>query len=103
MCLQHSLSQGQVDDINSGVLSMIREKNPTRLVVYGGQGWNSAGDMMNARIPDGGNGYLIATYHSYDPFDFAHECNDYYLTDPGRQHLWNQFASVASWIYGRYL
>ena len=52
-------------------LAAIRETNPTRTVVWGGQNWSGIGSLATVDIPD--DPHVIATFHYYDPFDFTHQ------------------------------
>lgn len=54
-----------------GALAAIRDTNPDRMVIIGGGWWNSASELANLDLPDDPN--LIATFHSYAPFQFTHQ------------------------------
>jgi endoglucanase len=68
----HGLTIQQVDDINEGVLDIIREDGATRLVVFSGNGYTPVDSMLAAAIPN--DDYLIGNFHSYDPWPFAGQC-----------------------------
>lgn len=92
-----SLTKEQVDEVNSTVLSAIREVNPTRIVVYSGTGWGSSSDMMGVSIPATDDDYLMATYHSYDPWNFAGQSQGTWGTASDKQSMIDQMARVKEW------
>ena len=59
-------------DLMTNAIKIIREKNPTRIIIIGGINWNSIDGLTNLYIPSGDN-YLIATFHFYEPFVFTHQ------------------------------
>jgi len=65
------ISRAGVDDLNARVLDIIRATNPTRLVIFSGNEYSGAEQLMAAAIPD--DPWLMAYYHSYDPWSFAGE------------------------------
>lgn len=49
----------------------IRETNPTRIVIFGGEEWSGIRTLdSNLEAPDEN---IVYTYHYYDPFDFTHQ------------------------------
>jgi endoglucanase len=52
-------------------LAAIRETNPTRIVVIGGDHWSGVDSLETLALPD--DPYVIPTMHYYDPFDFTHQ------------------------------
>ncbi|MGB3723377.1 MAG: glycoside hydrolase family 5 protein [Pacificimonas sp.] len=52
-------------------LAAIRETNPTRAVIYGGQNWSGINSLETLRLPD--DPHVIPTFHYYDPFAFTHQ------------------------------
>lgn len=63
--------EAAVNQLNARVLKIIRRTNPTRLVSYSGYMWSNVAQMITAQIPDSSDKYLIAYYHSYDPWPFG--------------------------------
>lgn len=59
-------------DLFTNALAIIRESNPTRNVIIGGINWNSIDGLNNLDIP-AKDGYIIATFHFYEPFIFTHQ------------------------------
>jgi endoglucanase len=52
-------------------LAAIRETNPTRAVVIGGEHWSAVDSLATLPLPD--DPYIVATFHYYDPFEFTHQ------------------------------
>ena len=52
-------------------LAAIRETNPTRVVVIGGQNWSGVDSLATLPLPD--DPYVVPTFHYYDPFEFTHQ------------------------------
>jgi endoglucanase len=52
-------------------LAAIRESNPKRTIVIGGQNWSDIDSLATLELPDDPN--LIATFHYYLPFAFTHQ------------------------------
>lgn len=91
----HALTQTQVDDLNSRVLSIIRKTNPERNIIIGGMGWSSDADLKKMRIPE--DNHLIGYFHSYNPWDFAGEGNGTWGTTSDVNDLKSGFESLAKW------
>jgi endoglucanase len=52
-------------------LALIRQTNPTRIVVVGPTHWNSLNDLPLLKLPPDPN--LLVTFHYYEPFHFTHQ------------------------------
>lgn len=52
-------------------LAAIRETNPTRVVVIGGDHWSGVDSLETLTLPD--DPYVVPTFHYYDPFEFTHQ------------------------------
>ncbi len=89
------MTRSEVDDLNARILGIIRRSNPTRIVIYSGNEWSGADQMMAAAIPN--DDYLMAYYHSYDPWSFAGEGQGTWGTDSDRATLASRFRQVADW------
>ncbi|MBC8479738.1 MAG: cellulase family glycosylhydrolase [FCB group bacterium] len=85
----------QTDDINARILPIIRETNPTRIVIFGGAGWSSRNDMMTAAIPE--DDYLMAYFHQYDPWNFAGLGNGTWGSTADRNTIASNFEQAAGW------
>ena len=52
-------------------LAAIRETNPSRVVILGGQNWSGVDSLATLALPD--DPYVVPTFHYYDPFEFTHQ------------------------------
>jgi endoglucanase len=52
-------------------LAAVRETNPTRVVVIGGDRWSGVDSLETLALPDDPN--VVPTVHYYDPFEFTHQ------------------------------
>jgi len=52
-------------------LAAIRESNPDRPVVIGGQNWSGIDSLATLDLPD--DPHVYATFHYYEPFAFTHQ------------------------------
>ena len=52
-------------------LAAIRETNPTRIVVIGGERWSGVDSLASLPLPE--DSYVVPTFHYYDPFEFTHQ------------------------------
>ena len=52
-------------------LAIVRQTNPTRIVVVGPTHWNSVKDLPQLKLPADRN--LLVTFHYYEPFHFTHQ------------------------------
>ncbi len=59
------------NDLVSRAVRVIRQTNPTRVLVIGPTHWNSANDLAQLELPHDPN--LVLTVHSYEPFTFTHQ------------------------------
>ncbi len=57
--------------LQADVIATIRETNPERWIVIGGEWWNSIDGLLTVEPPD--DQHLIATFHFYEPFEFTHQ------------------------------
>lgn len=59
------------NDYQKQAIAVIRKSNPTRALIVGPTGYNSAYKLSSLELPDDNN--LIVTFHNYDPFRFTHQ------------------------------
>ncbi|HEU5068422.1 MAG TPA: cellulase family glycosylhydrolase [Sphingomicrobium sp.] len=52
-------------------LAIVRQTNPTRIVVVGPTHWNGIGDLPLLKLPPDPN--LLVTFHYYNPMTFTHQ------------------------------
>jgi hypothetical protein len=91
------ITQANLDDLNRRTLKTIRKTNPTRIVVFAGKEWSGAADLLNSTVPSLTDPYLLAYYHSYDPYPFGLVGTGTYGTDADLQATKKQFDDVANW------
>lgn len=89
------MTRADVDDLNARFLSLIRETNPTRLVIYSGNEYSNVPQLLAAAIPD--DPYLIGYFHSYDPWSFAGLSQGTWGTTEDRAEVRRRFTDVATW------
>ena len=89
------------------LLGVVRETNPSRIVVVGSTHWNGIGDLPLLKLPPDPN--LLVTFHYYDPFKFTHQgatwAGDWVMHQHGntwgsaedRATLAVDFDKVAAW------
>jgi endoglucanase len=62
----HPMSLANLNDLNKRIIKVIRKTNPSRIVIYSGTEFSSAGELLKADIPK--DKYLIANFHCYTPW-----------------------------------
>lgn len=70
----------------SPALAAIRETNPQRPVVIGGEFWSGVDSLATLNLPDDPN--VFPTFHYYEPFDFTHQGASWVTPSPpmGRRY-----------------
>jgi len=91
------LTVTNVDEINVRVLDIIRRANPTRLVVFSGNGFTPIDALLTAAIPDENDDYLIGNFHAYDPWPFAGQCLRSWGSDADIVDLGNIYQKAHNW------
>ncbi|HEV8406611.1 MAG TPA: glycoside hydrolase family 5 protein [Sphingomicrobium sp.] len=59
------------NELFAQLLGIVRQTNPTRIVVVGPTHWNSLADLPLLKLPSDPN--LLVTFHYYEPFHFTHQ------------------------------
>lgn len=67
-------------------LTAIRETNPDRPVIIGGELWSGINSLATLPLPD--DPHIVPTFHYYDPFPFTHQGATWVDTPPpmGRKY-----------------
>jgi endoglucanase len=65
------LTRRNLLDVMTPALAAVRETNPDRPVIIGGETWSSIDSLATLTLPDDPNVY--PTFHYYEPFDFTHQ------------------------------
>ncbi len=89
------MTVAQVDLLNIRLLKTMRKTNPTRPVIFSGNGFTPYSSLLKAAIPD--DPYLIGNYHNYDPWPFAGLCVTGWGTESDYQALRDIYQAVADW------
>jgi endoglucanase len=91
------------------LLGVVRQTNPSRIVIVGPTSWNSFKELPNLKLPDDPN--LLVTFHYYDPFQFTHQGASWagdvknlhgisWGTPQDREAIKADFDKVAAWAKG---
>ena len=99
------MSASEVDVINTQILAIIRQNNPTRNVIVTGGGvnsWQAPMEMSSTFLQS--DAHLIATFHYYIPFNFTNSSSP---TQNNPDYDWgsatdkatvdNHFSQVKTW------
>ncbi len=90
-----NLSISQVNQLNAAVIPIIRASNPTRIIIYSGNGYTGLSQMKSATRPN--DSYVMATFHSYDPWPFAGEGSGTWGSSSDYQAVTDRFDEAAAW------
>jgi aryl-phospho-beta-D-glucosidase BglC (GH1 family) len=93
----YPMSVSMIDSFNSSILKIIRKTNPTRIVLYSGNDYSRADQLMAAKIPDINDKYLIGYHHPYNPIDFAIYGTGTYGTTSDINATIALFDKIDSW------
>ncbi len=91
----YGLTKIQNDDLHARILSIIRNTNPTRIVIFQGHNWGGSDELIAAAVPD--DDYIMGSFHSYDPYLFGLEGEGTWGTPGDYTILRNKFISVKNW------
>lgn len=94
---QDGITVEQLHQINKDILAIIRKNNPTRVTIYGGPVWGGLHELKQMESPDANDKYLMATYHSYSPWDYAGEGNGSWGTDEDKEGMEGEFAGLQEY------
>ncbi|MEM8524835.1 MAG: cellulase family glycosylhydrolase [Bacteroidota bacterium] len=89
------MTVAQVDDLNARILGIIRETNPTRIVIYGGNVYSNSQELMRAAIPE--DDYIIGYYHAYDPWQFSGQGMGTWGSPNDYQQMTNKYRGIKNW------
>ncbi len=89
------MTVAEVDDLNARILTIIRNDNPTRLVIFGGYQYANSAELLAAAVPE--DDYVIGYFHSYDPYQFGLNGEGTWGTADDYRQLDRKFAAVAAW------
>jgi len=86
-----------VNEVNKRILSIIRNENPNRLAVFSGHGFTPIDSLLATEIPDVQDKFLIGNFHSYDPWDFAGQCQQSWGTNEDKSKLRQIYQQASDW------
>ena len=66
-----NFSGNQMRAVMTGAVQEIRRTNPTRILILGGENWNSLDALPS--IPKINDPNQVYTFHYYNPFEFTHQ------------------------------
>lgn len=92
-----NMEASTLDSLNTRILKIMRKHNPTRIVLFSGTAYTGAYDLVNTPVPDTSDQYLMAYYHSYDPWSFAGEANGTYGSASDITQSDNRTRMVSEW------
>ena len=67
----NQISMREVNALYRDVIPIIRASNPNRVLILGGNSWNSVDTMDDVAWPNDPN--IVATFHDYGPHEFTHQ------------------------------
>ncbi|WP_068218503.1 cellulase family glycosylhydrolase [Lewinella sp. 4G2] len=91
----NGMSVAQVDDLNARILGIIREVEPTRIVIYGGNVYANSAELFAAAIPQ--DDYIMGYFHSYDPWPFAGQAQRGWGSVADYENMERQLGGAAAW------
>lgn len=68
---QDKLQGAQWQSLADQMYAQVRQSNPDRWIIVGGDNWNSIDGLTRYKAPD--DPRLILTFHYYDPYKFTHQ------------------------------
>jgi len=92
----YPMSLQNVNTLNAQILNTIRKTNPTRIVVFSGNMWSNADELISAAIPNNDT-MLIGYYHSYDPYPFGLEGPGTFGSNSDIDAVNSRFLKVKKW------
>lgn len=87
----------EVNQVNKRLLSIIRNENPNRLAVFSGHGFTPIDSLLETEIPDIQDKFLIGNFHSYDPWEFAGQCQKSWGTNEDKSKLRQIYQRASDW------
>jgi aryl-phospho-beta-D-glucosidase BglC (GH1 family) len=95
------LTRKQVDTLQQAVFPIIRESNPSRIVIFTGGGNDTSPRLTNYRviynmnIPD--DPFVMAYFHYYVPYTYCQQGQGTWGTAAERQQMIHDFGEVKNW------
>lgn len=80
------ISSQQLNSVYRAVIPLIRKTNPTRVLIMGGNSWNSVDTLGSVDYPRDPN--IVATFHDYGPHEFTHQGAQWMDVPPPMGRSW---------------
>jgi aryl-phospho-beta-D-glucosidase BglC (GH1 family) len=90
-----SLSKEEVDELNSRILKIIRETNPTRLVMFTSHVWPSPDQVLDAAIPK--DDYVMGTLSLFGPPESGADGKGSWGSDADKEAIKIFFDKISKW------
>lgn len=87
----------EVNEANKRLLSIIRNESPNRLAIFSGHGFTPIDSLLETEIPDVQDKFLIGNFHSYDPWEFAGQCQESWGTNEDKSKLRQIYQQASDW------
>jgi endoglucanase len=87
----------EVNEANKRILSIIRNESPNRLAIFSGHGFTPIDSLLETEIPDVQDKFLIGNFHSYDPWEFAGQCQKSWGTNEDKSNLRQIYQRASDW------
>ncbi|TRY31766.1 glycoside hydrolase family 5 protein [Aliiglaciecola sp. M165] len=91
------LSINQINQLNLRTMDIIRNQTRNRIIIYAGNEWSALDDLFNVAIPYPQDEYLIANFHSYDPWNFAGICVQPWGSEEDKTNMENHYMHARDW------
>jgi aryl-phospho-beta-D-glucosidase BglC (GH1 family) len=85
----------QINDLNAREIVNIRKTNPNRIIIFSGTDYTTSQKLIETTVPN--DKYLMAYFHSYDPWSFAGEAKGKYGKPSDIEFTKKIFDEVANW------
>ncbi len=93
----NGMTVAEVNEVNKRILSIIRNENPNRLAVFSGHGFTPIDALLETEIPDVQDKFLMGNFHSYDPWEFAGQCQKSWGTNEDKSKLRQIYQRASDW------
>jgi endoglucanase len=93
----NGMTVAAVNEMNKRTLAIIRNENPNRLSVFSGNGFTPIDALLEIEIPDVQDKFLIGNFHSYDPWQFAGQCQQNWGTNEDKSELRQIYKRASDW------
>ncbi len=87
------MTMAQANEIYAQLVPLIRQTNPVRPLIMGGDDWNAVTTIDKVEWPD--DPYLVATFHDYGPYNFTHQGASWMEKAPPLGRRWGRRSDIA--------